>query len=191
MIGGQRYAFIRSDAAVLGPRFKFTRHGQNGTEIAEILPHFGKIVDDVCLIHSMHTDQFNHAPAQLFINTGAARPGRPSLGSWVVYGLGSQASDLPAFVVMSTGSGISGGAANWSSGFLPTVYSGVRFRNHGDPILNVSRPAGSRAPACSATPSISCGRSIAAGSTSSAIPKLPRGSRRTKWPTGWRRRLPS
>ena len=90
MIGGQRYAFIRSDAAVLGPRFKFNRYGENGTEIAEILPHFGKIVDDVCLIRSMHTDQFNHAPAQLFINTGAAQPGRPSLGSWVVYGLGSR-----------------------------------------------------------------------------------------------------
>jgi uncharacterized protein (DUF1501 family) len=142
VIGGQRYAFIRSDAAVLGPRFHFSRYGQNGTEIAEILPHFGKIVDDVCLIRSMHTDQFNHAPAQLFINTGAAQPGRPSMGSWVVYGLGAEAADLPAFVVMSTGSGISGGAANWSSGFLPTVYSGVRFRNQGDPILDVSRPAG-------------------------------------------------
>jgi hypothetical protein len=142
IIGGQRYAFIRSDAAVLGPRFRFVRRGDSGTEIADILPHFGKIVDDVCLIRSMHTDQFNHAPAQLFLNTGAAQPGRPSLGSWVVYGLGAQASDLPAFVVMSTGSGISGGAANWSSGMLPTVYTGVRFRNQGDPILNVSRPAG-------------------------------------------------
>jgi uncharacterized protein (DUF1501 family) len=90
----------------------------------------------------MHTDQFNHAPAQIFLNTGAAQPGRPSLGSWVVYGLGAQSSDLPAFVVMSTGSGISGGAANWSSGMLPTVYTGVRFRNQGDPILNVSRPSG-------------------------------------------------
>jgi len=142
IIGGQRYAFIRSDAAVLGPRFQFSRYGQSGTEIAETLPHFGNIVDDVCLIRSMHTDQFNHAPAQLFINTGAAQPGRPSLGSWVVYGLGAETTDLPAFVVMSTGSGISGGAANWSSGFLPTLYSGVRFRNQGDPILDVSRPAG-------------------------------------------------
>jgi Protein of unknown function (DUF1501) len=142
IIGGQRYAFIRSDAAVLGPRFRFVRRGDSGAEIADILPHFGKIVDDVCLIRSMHTDQFNHAPAQIFLNTGAAQPGRPSLGSWVVYGLGAQTSDLPAFVVMSTGTGISGGAANWSSGMLPTVYTGVRFRNQGDPILNVSRPAG-------------------------------------------------
>jgi uncharacterized protein (DUF1501 family) len=142
IIGGQRYAFIRSDAAVLGPRFRFVKRGDSGTEIADILPHFGKIVDEVCLIRSMHTDQFNHAPAQIFLNTGAAQPGRPSLGSWVVYGLGAQTSDLPAFVVMSTGSGISGGAANWSSGMLPTVYTGVRFRNQGDPILDVSRPAG-------------------------------------------------
>ncbi len=142
IIGGQRYAFIRSDAAVLGPRFRFVRRGQSGAEIADILPHFGKIVDDVCLIRSMHTDQFNHAPAQIFLNTGAAQPGRPSLGSWVAYGLGAETSDLPAFVVMSTGSGISGGSANWSSGMLPTVYTGVRFRNQGDPILNVSRPPG-------------------------------------------------
>jgi uncharacterized protein (DUF1501 family) len=142
IIGGQRYAFIRSDAAVLGPRFRFKRHGESGAEVAEILPHLGTIVDDICIIRSMHTEQFNHAPAQLFINTGAAQPGRPSLGSWVTYGLGAETSDLPAFVVMSTGSGISGGAANWSSGFLPTVYSGVRFRNQGDPILNVSRPPG-------------------------------------------------
>ncbi len=142
IIGGQRYAFIRPDAAVLGPQFRFKKQGENGTELAEVLPHLGEVIGDVCLVRSMHTDQFNHAPAQLFINTGAAQPGRPSFGSWVVYGLGAQTTDLPAFVVMSTGSGISGGAANWSSGFLPTVYSGVRFRNQGDPILDVSRPPG-------------------------------------------------
>ena len=142
IIKGQRYAFIRPDAAALGPRFKFGRHGQSGAELSEALPHLAKVVDDICLIKSVRTDQFNHAPAQLFLNTGFSQPGRPSLGSWVLYGLGAESSDLPAFVVMSTGSGISGGAANWSSGFLPTVYSGVRFRNQGDPILNVSSPAG-------------------------------------------------
>jgi hypothetical protein len=94
------------------------------------------------LVRSCKTDQFNHAPAQLFLNTGFGQPGRPSFGSWVVYGLGAETEELPAFVVMSTGAGISGGAANWSSGFLPTVYSGTRFRNSGDPILNVSSPAG-------------------------------------------------
>src|SRR4029078_763539 len=86
--------------------------------------------------------QFNHAPAQIFFNTGFGQPGRPSMGSWVVYGLGCETKNLPAVVVMSTGSGISGGAANWSSGFLPTVYTGTRFRNQGDPILNVSSPDG-------------------------------------------------
>jgi hypothetical protein len=91
---------------------------------------------------SVYTDQFNHAPAQIFFNTGFAPPGRPSLGSWVLYGLGSMTRDLPAFVVLSTGGGISGGSANWSSGFLPTIYTGVRLRNQGDPILNVSGPSG-------------------------------------------------
>jgi uncharacterized protein (DUF1501 family) len=142
VIGGQRYAFIRPDAAVLGPRFKFAKHGRCGAELSEMLPHLAQVVDDICLVRSAHTDQFNHAPAQIFLNTGFSQPGRPSLGSWVTYGLGAETSDLPAFVVLSTGSGISGGAANWSSGFLPTVYSGVRFRNQGDPILNVTNPAG-------------------------------------------------
>jgi hypothetical protein len=142
VIGGQRYAFIRPDAAVLGPRFPFARHGQCGAELSEMLPHLAKVVDEICLVKSVHTDQFNHAPAQIFFNTGFSQPGRPSLGSWVLYGLGAEAQDLPAFVVMSTGSGISGGSALWSSGFLPTVYAGVRFRNSGDPILNVSNPPG-------------------------------------------------
>src|SRR4051812_10651894 len=142
VIGGQRYAFIRPDAAVLGPRFKFSKYGQCGAEFSEMLPHLGEVADDICVIKSMHTEQFNHAPAQIFLNTGFARPGRPSLGSWVFYGLGSETQDLPAFVVMSTGAGISGGSANWSSGFLPSVYSGVRFRNQGDLILNVGNPKG-------------------------------------------------
>jgi hypothetical protein len=142
VIKGQRYAFIRPDAAVLGPRFKFAKHGKCGAEISEVLPHLAKIVDDVCILKAVHTDQFNHAPAQIFFNTGFGQPGRPSMGSWVVYGLGCETKELPAFVVMSTGSGISGGAANWSSGFLPTIYTGTRFRNQGDPILNVSSPAG-------------------------------------------------
>ena len=142
VIAGQRYAFIRSDAAVMGPRFKFAKHGQSGAEISEVLPHLAKIVDDICLVKSVKTDQFNHAPAQIFFNTGFQQPGRPSLGSWVLYGLGAETQELPAFVVMSTGSGISGGVANWSSGFLPTLYTGTRFRNQGDPILNVSSPDG-------------------------------------------------
>src|SRR5206468_6098281 len=121
---------------------RFKKYGKSGTELAEVLPHLGRVIDDVCLIKSVHTDQFNHAPAQIFFNTGFGQPGRPSMGSWVVYGLGAETTDLPAFVVMSTGSGISGGAANWSSGFLPTIYAGVRFRNQGDPVLDVTSPAG-------------------------------------------------
>lgn len=142
VIGGQRYAFIRPDANCLGPQFKFSKHGESGAELSEMLPHLAKIVDDIAIVKSVHTDQFNHAPAQIFFNTGFSQPGRPCLGSWVTYGLGSESDDLPAFVVMSTGSGVSGGAANWSSGFLPTVFSGVRLRNQGDPILDVSSPAG-------------------------------------------------
>jgi hypothetical protein len=142
VIGGQRYAFIRSDAAVLGPQYKFARHGECGAELSEMLPHLAKVVDCLTFVKSMRTDQFNHAPAQLFLNSGFSQPGRPCLGSWVLYGLGAETSELPAFVVMSTGAGISGGAANWSSGFLPTVYAGVRLRNQGDPILDVTNPKG-------------------------------------------------
>src|SRR5262249_15194418 len=105
IIGGQRYAFIRPDAAVLGPRFPFAKHGQCGAELAEVLPHLATVVDDLCIVKSVKTDQFNHAPAQIFFNTGFAQPGRPSLGSWVTYGLGAETTDLTAFIFMSTGSG--------------------------------------------------------------------------------------
>src|SRR4051794_34303889 len=142
VIGGQRYAFIRPDAAVLGPQFKFARHGQSGAELSEMLPHLAKIADEICLVKSVTTDQFNHAPAQLLFQTGFQQPGRPCLGSWALYGLGAETQDLPAFAVMNTGSGLSGGAALYASGFMPTVYNGVRFRNQGDPILDVSSPAG-------------------------------------------------
>jgi hypothetical protein len=142
VIGGQRYAFIRPDAAVLGPRYQFARHGRSGAELSEMLPNLAKVADEICLIKSVSTDQFNHAPAQIFFNTGFSQPGRPCLGSWVLYGLGAETQELPAFVVMSTGSGLSGGSALWSSGFLPTVYTGTRFRNQGDPILNVGNPEG-------------------------------------------------
>ncbi len=142
VIRGQRYAFIRPDAAVLGPRFTFAKHGNSGAELSEVLPHLAKIVDEVCLVKSVKTDQFNHAPAQIFFNTGFSQPGRPSLGSWALYGLGAETQELPAFVVMSTGSGLSGGSALWSSGFLPSLYTGTRLRAQGDPILNVSSPDG-------------------------------------------------
>jgi len=141
IVKNQRYAFIRRDAKLLAPRFKFARHGQSGAEISEMLPHLAGVVDDVAILRGMHTDQFNHAPAQLFMNTGSSLPGRPCLGSWVSYGIGSETSDLPAFVVLPSGSN-SGGVANWSSGFLPTTYGGVPLRSKGDPILNVTSPPG-------------------------------------------------
>ena len=141
LLENQRYAFIRKDAAVMAPQFRFAKHGKCGTEISDALPYLSKIVDDITLVRSVKTDQFNHAPAQLFFNTGSGLPGRPSMGSWLTYGLGSENKNLPGFMVFSTGAGISGGAANWSSGFLPTTHSGVRLRNQGEPMLNLSRPA--------------------------------------------------
>ncbi|MFO0888524.1 MAG: DUF1501 domain-containing protein [Isosphaeraceae bacterium] len=142
VVKDQRYAFIRPDASLMSARYRFARHGQCGAELSEMLPNLARVVDEIAIVRSMHTDQFNHAPAQIFLNTGSSLPGRPSMGSWVCYGLGSESSDLPGFVVLSSGSGISGGAANWSSGFLPTSYQGVPFRSKGDPILDVATPPG-------------------------------------------------
>ena len=142
VIGDQRYAFIQPDAAVLGPRFPFSQHGESGAVLSDQLPHLAKVVDEICIVKSVHTDQFNHGPAQLFFNTGFGQPGRPSMGSWVNYALGSETEDLPSFVVMQAGGNLSGGAALWSSGFMPTLYTGTTFRSQGDPILNVSNPPG-------------------------------------------------
>ncbi len=142
VIKGQRYAFIQPDAAVLGPRFEFAKHGQSGAELSTALPHLSKIADDLAFVKSVHTDFFNHSPAQLFVNTGSGIPGRPSMGSWLSYGIGSEADDLPGFVVLKSGGSLSGGAAMWSSGFLPSEHQGVPFRESGDPILHVSTPKG-------------------------------------------------
>jgi hypothetical protein len=142
VIKGQRYAFIQPDAAVLGPRFRFAKHGKAGVEISEMLPHLSKVVDEIAMVRSVHTDLFNHSPAQLFVNTGSGIPGRPSMGSWLSYGIGSEANDLPSFVVLKSGGSLSGGASMWSSGFLPSVHQGVPFRGQGDPILHVANPAG-------------------------------------------------
>ncbi len=142
IIRGQRYAFIQPDAAVLGPRFRFAKHGESGAELSEALPHLAKVVDELAIVKSVQTGFFNHAPAQLFVNTGSGIPGRPSMGSWLSYGIGSEANDLPGFVVLKSGGSLSGGAAMWSSGFLPSEHQGVPFRAQGDPILHVSNPPG-------------------------------------------------
>jgi hypothetical protein len=143
LVKGERFAFIKGTPLCLGSPFKFKRHGQSGTVLSELLPHLSTHADRIAIIRSMHTTQFNHAPAQIFINTGHQIIGRPSLGSWLMYGIGSENRDLPGFVVMLSGEADpDGGKALWGSGFLPTVYQGVEFRSKGDPVLFVSNPEG-------------------------------------------------
>src|SRR5438105_8678321 len=143
LLKGYRAAFINPNSKLLGPKFKFAKHGQNGAELSELLPHLATIVDEVAIVKSMVTDAFNHAPGQLLMNTGTMQFGRPSMGAWATYGLGSESKDLPAFVVFSSGKkGPSGGNSCWGSGFLPTVYQGVQFRSSGDPVLYLSNPRG-------------------------------------------------
>jgi hypothetical protein len=143
LLKGYRAAFINPSSKLLGPRFKFAKHGQCAAELSELLPHLATVVDDIAIVRSMVTDAFNHAPGQILMNTGAQQFGRPSFGSWVTYGLGCETRDLPAFVVFSTGAkGPSGGNSNWGSGFLPTMYQGVQFRGAGDPVLYLSNPRG-------------------------------------------------
>jgi len=136
------YAFIRPDAGLYASELKFARHGRSGTWVSEALPYTAKIVDEIAVVRSAQTDAINHAPAQIFMNTGSTQYGRPSVGAWVTYGLGSESQDLPAFVVMSSAGGLSGGSSNFGCGFLPTIYQGVAFRKSGDPILSLSNPRG-------------------------------------------------
>jgi hypothetical protein len=143
LLKGQRFAFIKGVPKMLGTPYKFQQHGQSGAWVCEKLPHMAGIVDDVAIIRSLNTDQFNHAPAELFLYTGSPRAGNASLGSWLTYGLGSENADLPGFVVLiSGGTDPTGGKALWSSGFLPSVYQGVQCRSAGEPILYLNNPAG-------------------------------------------------
>jgi hypothetical protein len=143
MTANVRFAFIKKETAVLaGSPRKFTPHGQCGMELSDFLPHLGGCADDICLVRGMHTDAFNHHPAQLMMMSGVPRFGRPSMGSWLTYGLGSESENLPGYVVLTAGRGGSGGVSNWSSGFLPSTYQGVLFRDKGDPVLNLANPPG-------------------------------------------------
>ena len=143
LLKGYRAAFISPNSALLGPKFKFAKHGESGAEISELLPNIATIADDIAIVKSVVTDAFNHAPAQILMNTGSQQFGRPSFGSWITYGLGSENQDLPGFIVFSTGKkGTSGGNSNYGCGFLPTVYQGVPFRGVGEPVLFLSNPAG-------------------------------------------------
>jgi hypothetical protein len=140
---GKRFAFTSGVPKLLGTRRKFERHGKAGTWISDALPHLHEVADELCVIRSMNTDQFNHAPAELLLYTGSPRQGRPSFGSWVTYGLGTENANLPGFVVLiSNGVQPSGGQGCWGSGFLPSVFQGVQCRSKGDPVLYVSDPAG-------------------------------------------------
>ncbi len=143
LLEGYRAAFIDPNSTLLGPKFKFSRRGESGAELSELVPHTASIVDEIAIVKSLVTDAFNHAPAQVMMSTGTQQFGRPSMGSWTLYGLGSESRELPGFVVFSSGQkGPSGGNANWGSGFLPSMYQGVQFRTSGDPVLYLSNPPG-------------------------------------------------
>jgi hypothetical protein len=142
LLKGKRFAFIGGEMKLAGSRYRFDKHGQSGQEISELLPNLATVADDITLLKGMHTDEINHAPAQMFLHTGFGRGGRPSFGSWVVYGLGSECENLPAYVVMLSGAAGGAGTSMWSTGFLPSVYQGVQFRSSGDAVLFLSNPKG-------------------------------------------------
>jgi hypothetical protein len=143
LMKGERFAFIKGVPKMLGTPYKFMQHGKSRAWVSELLPHTAAMVDDLTIIHSMNTDQFNHAPAELFLYTGNAIAGNPAMGSWLTYGLGTENRNLPGFVVLiSGGTDPTGGKSLWSSGFLPSIYQGVQCRSVGDPILYLSDPSG-------------------------------------------------
>ncbi len=143
LLKGYRSAFINPQSKLLGPKFNFAKYGRCGAELSDLLPYTAKIADEIAIVKSMVTDAFNHAPGQIMMNTGSQQFGRPSFGAWSCYGLGSETNDLPGFVVFSSGDkGPSGGSSNFGSGFLPSVYQGVQFRNSGEPVLYLSNPKG-------------------------------------------------
>lgn len=139
---GKRFSFLRGHPKLLGSPYEFARHGESGNEFSSLLPHLSSVADDLCIIKSMHTTEFNHGPAQLFFHTGVNRQGNPSIGSWATYGLGSESENLPAYVVFLKGNTPGGGANLWKSGFLPSVHQGVQLRGEGDPVLFLNNPKG-------------------------------------------------
>lgn len=143
LLEGKRFAFIRGVPKMLGPQAKFAQHGQSGAWISDHLPHLSSVADELCFLKAVKTDQFNHAPAQLLLHTGSPRLGRPSMGSWVTYGLGTENQNLPGFVVLTSGGSFpDAGKTVWGSGFLPSVYQGVQCRSAGDPVLFINDPEG-------------------------------------------------
>ena len=139
---GKRFAFIQGELKLMGSRFKYQPSGKSGLPISELLPNLQKVADELCIVKTLHTEEFNHGPAQLFMQTGSGRFGRPSFGAWTTYGLGSENENLPSFVVLITGKVAGAGSSLWGSGFLPTMHQGIEFRTSGDPVLFLSNPAG-------------------------------------------------
>jgi hypothetical protein len=143
LLEGKKFAFIRGVPKMLGPQAKFKQYGQSGLWLSDNLPHLSTVADDIAMLNAVTTDQFNHAPAQLLMQTGSARLGRPSIGSWVTYGMGSENKNLPGFVVLTSGgNNPDAGKSVWGSGFLPSVYQGVQCRGEGDPVLFIKDPDG-------------------------------------------------
>ena len=137
-----RFAFIKGHPKLLGTKWGFRKYGPSGADVVELLPNLGQVMSDVMVVKSMTTDQFNHAPAEFFLFTGSPRIGRPSMGAWATYGLGSENRDLPGFVVLVSGNQPSAGKSVWGSGFLPSLYQGVQLRSAGDPVLYLDNPPG-------------------------------------------------
>ncbi len=139
---GRDFAFIGKTSTLAGSPYKFSNHGESGHAMSELFPHLSTVADELAFIHSLHTEEINHAPAQMFLHSGFGRGGRPSFGSWVSYGLGSENADLPGYVVLLSGPAGGAGTSMWSSGFLPSIYQGIQFRSQGDPVLFLSSPEG-------------------------------------------------
>ena len=144
-IAGKRFAFLRGHPRLGASRYAFARHGQSGATLSELLPHLAQVVDELCIVSSLHTDEFNHAPAQLLLHTGFGRLGRPGFGSWVTYGLGTANANLPAYIVLQSGPLAGAGANLWDAGFLPSVHQGVQFRSDAEPVFYLKNPAGHEA----------------------------------------------
>lgn len=142
LLAGKRFAFIGGKLRLAGSKYRFARHGQSGQVFSELLPHLATVADDIAIVHSLHSEEINHAPAQMFLHSGFGRGGRPSFGSWVTYGLGTVNEDLPAYVVLLSGPPGGAGTSLWSTGFLPSVYQGIQFRSKGEPVLFLTNPEG-------------------------------------------------
>ncbi|MDZ4287489.1 MAG: DUF1501 domain-containing protein, partial [Prosthecobacter sp.] len=142
LLKGKRFAFIGGKMTLSGTTQKFGKHGQSGAELSGLLPNLATVADDICILKGLHTNEINHAPAQMFLHTGFGQGGRPSMGAWVTYGLGAENQDLPSYVVLLSGPPGGAGTTLWSTGFLPSVHQGVQFRGSGEPVLFLNNPEG-------------------------------------------------